>query len=653
MTRVLVLDTDPAERTMVQNRMSDLGHSVTAHRSGAAAIESAGETLFDLVLLSADLEEGLSGVETCRQLKALPTMAHVPVLMYSNQERTPAESNAAYEAHCEAFIEKSQMPVLDRIAQVMLRIKERGDELAEHNRMLELENKRLGEERQRHADMETLKEDGGAAIADRECSSGRPDGVLIVDALGSVLSSDRGACQLLGTEIEGKSLGVLAPSSGLEAFVRDARTESRDGFRFDLTARRGRPVRSLVASVVPMARTSPRGEAGRRIVLLLDLGKRRIAEEMLRCYERGIPRHQLGTMLEATRVVFSPEAIVGTSPATNALRRQVVETAEASEPVLVTGERGAGKTFIGRTLHYTSGATGAFLQLLCSSMSSEGLEAELFGYVKGAFPGAIAGRPGLFHLAQDGTVFLAEMALLPLDLQARVLDVIQKGTLTRMGATRKERVDVRLIASSSEDIDAAVAAGTLLPELRAMFKCHTLSITPLRSRTADIPDLIEHFLGRFGTRYEVSGIDEQVALLLEKHHWPGNVSALEKCLEEACTRARGGSIELAHMPASMRELHAHIPDAELHPAQRPAGHTPVGTRSLPSYTSPHSKAMALGGSAQPWDITDDDSISLDVYEKKALLRALHSCSGDKLAVARLLNLGKSTLYRKLKRFGIT
>jgi len=636
---------------MVQNRMADVGHLVTAVETGEAGLELASEVHFDLVLLSIRPGGALTGAEACRELKSLPSMADVPVLVYSNDGALPEESNAAYEAHCEAFIGKGQMPVLDRIAGVMIRIKERGDELAEHNRMLELENKRLGEERERHADTEILEQHGGATLAARERSSGRPDGVLIVDALGSVLSSDRGACELLGTGIEGKTLGVIAPATGLEAYVRDARTEARDGFRFDLPARRGRPARSIVASVVPITSASRRGEAGRRIVLLLDLGKRRIAEEMLRAYERGIPRHQLGTMLEATRIVFSPEAIVGSSIAATTLRRRVVDAAQGTLPLLVTGEHGTGKTFVARTLHYTGGATGAFLQIRCSGMSPEGLEAELFGYVKDAYPGALTDRPGLFQLAQDGTVYLAEVAHLPVALQERVLEVLEQGTLERMGSSQKERVDVRVIASSSEDLEGLASEGRFLPGLQSRLARRNLRVSPLRERPADVPALIEHFLGRFGTRYEIDGLDEQVATLLENHDWPGNVAALEECLEEACARARGGRIEVAHLPASLRKLHAQLPDTELRPHAPPPGRKPVGTPPHPS--SVHHKTHAALAGPRPWDITDDDSISLDTYEKKALMRALHTCGGDKLAVARLLNLGKSTLYRKLKRFGIT
>ena len=656
MKRILVIEADPGERLIVRSRMIDLGLEVVTAESGAQGLAEARSGPFNIILLAADLGGGVDSNEVCKRLKSVPQLAAVPVIMYTNQACTPEVGDRAFASGCEAFLPKSMMAALDRVVQVMLRIKSRQDELSDQNKVLEIANRRLGEDRQRLADLEASQSgDGGHALVHRELAAGRPDGVLVVDSSGFVRYADRGACELLGTRLEGKNLGSLAPNSGLEAFVRDARSEARQGFRFDISPRKGRAGRAVLASVVPVTITGPGDEAGMRIVLLLDIGKRRVAEEMLRTQEPGIPRHQLGTLLEAARAMFSPEAIVGHSEASVQLRRRLIEVSRTRGPVLITGERGSGKEFVARILHYAGTATGPFLQLRCSALSAESLENELFGYAKGAFPGAIADRPGLFSLARDGTLYLGEISELPLDLQERLLAVLERGSFTRRGAGREEAVELRVIAASSRDLTELVEAGRFLPRLLTYLAGTRVQVAPLRNRLVDLPAIAQSFVDRFGSRVDVRAIEPDAMWVMQQYDWPGNMAELEDCIEQACNRAQGNRIDVAQLTRPLRDLHTELPDRDLVSAvRRPSLASDDGERSSGTeYGMSESSVAMLHRKLRPWDITDDDPISLDLYEKKALLRALDSCNGDKLAAARLLNVGKSTLYRKLKRFGIT
>jgi len=253
MSRILIIDDDPGNRLIVKSRLTDLGYEVLVAESGATGLVEARNCGAGLFLVSASLGSGIDAVEVCRRLKAIPETTAVHVLIYSNLPVSPEELARAYGAGCDAFVPKLEMPALDHVVRVQLRNKAIQEDLAEQNRVLDQHNRRLREESQRTSDREVSRvESGEAALVLRELAANRPNGVLLVDADGFVRQADRGACEVFGNRIEGKNLGFLAPASGLEAFVRDARSEARDGFRFDISALGGRAARSLTASVIPL-----------------------------------------------------------------------------------------------------------------------------------------------------------------------------------------------------------------------------------------------------------------------------------------------------------------------------------------------------------------------------------------------------------------
>ncbi len=576
MNSILVIDDEPASRLIVQSRLKDSGYQAAVAETGAQGLSEARGRGHDVFLVSAGLESGIDGSEVCRRLKAMPESQGVPVVLYSNRPVSTDELSRGYEAGCDYFLSKSEMPVLDHIVRVLLNAKSRLDDLGEQLRGIEGRSRRRAEEQQVQADSELAQRDTGEhSLVFRELAAGRPDGVLMVGPDGFVRMADRGACELLGSRIEGRNLGSLAPATGLEAFVRDARTDAREGFRFDLPARKGRAPRSLSASVVPLV--SPPGEKdpGLRVVLMLDAGKRRLAAEMLRIQEPGVPRSQLAPLLEAARDEYSIDRFVGVSPQTHAVREKLVEALQTREPVLVLGEAGTGRARVARTLHYASEASGPFLGLHVPSVAPEHLAAELFGQIKGSTPEALVDRPGLCQLAKDGTLFLEEIGDLPKPIQERLLTALRSGTVTREGTTKPETVEFRLIASSVEPFAALSSAKRFLPALLEELSMRKIELAPLRDRPVDIQPLIETFLSRYGSAQRVYEMPDEVVFVCERYDWPGNVDELAHAVETACARCESGTITVQDLPRPLVDLHSKFAASELIPRARPPPAAPA------------------------------------------------------------------------------
>ena len=299
-------------------------------------------------------------------------------------------------------------------------------------------------------------------------------------------------------------------------------------------------------------------------------------------------------------------------------------------------------------LHYSGQSTGPILSLRCGSQSSDELELELFGYAKGSFDGAIVDHPGLMLLAQDGTLLLEDVDHLSKALQARIAKAMTDRQLFRKGGRQPERFEVRLVATTHLTPDELEDPSISDPTFAKLLHGRSIVVPALADRREDLPMFVEFFLERFGPLHKVSEVSDEASWVLAHHDWPGNVAEMESSLEEACSLAAGRPIQVEHLPAHLRQLVADMPSQDIIPSQAPS--EALDYSGLPAMTIP---GMAALEEQRPWDIGEEDPISLEHYEMKALLRALDSCGGDKLAAARLLKVGKSTLYRKLKRFGIS
>jgi two-component system response regulator HydG len=224
--------------------------------------------------------------------------------------------------------------------------------------------------------------------------------------------------------------------------------------------------------------------------------------------------------------------------------------------VLITGETGTGKGIVARALHAESRRPGPLVPVNCAALPENLLESELFGHVKGAFTGAVASRPGLFMEAAGGTIFLDEIGEMPLPLQAKLLHVLESGTVRPVGSERELPVDVRIVAASNRDLREAVRAGAFREDLLYRLDVVTIEIPPLRHRREDILPLAEHFLREARPRHPSSPVERfgpEAAERLLSYEWPGNVRELQHVAERVVLLGREEAVGLSDLPAALRE----------------------------------------------------------------------------------------------------
>ena len=266
----------------------------------------------------------------------------------------------------------------------------------------------------------------------------------------------------------------------------------------------------------------------------------------------------LKTALSRGKEHFSIADIIHASPQMAALLKQVAMVARADSPVLIKGETGTGKELIARALHSESGRSGEFLAINCSALTSGLLESELFGHVKGAFTGAQQEKQGLFSIASGGTLFLDEIADLPLELQPKLLRVLQEGEIRKVGGTRPERIATRVVAASACDLWQEVQEQRFRSDLYYRLAVVDISLPPLRDRPEDIPLLARHFLRRICAREHrpVPTLSAAALDQLRRHTWPGNIRELENYLEKALIFSDGDMLELLTAQPSLTPAHA-------------------------------------------------------------------------------------------------
>ncbi len=259
---------------------------------------------------------------------------------------------------------------------------------------------------------------------------------------------------------------------------------------------------------------------------------------------------------------FTTDSILSVSPRMNEVLEQVRKVAKSDSPVLIKGETGTGKELIAKALHGDSGRRGEFLAINCSALTAGLLESELFGHVKGAFTGAQRDKQGLFAVASGGTLFLDEIADLPLELQPKLLRVLQEGEIRKVGDTRSQRIDTRVVAASGTDLWQAVEARRFRGDLYYRLAVIDISLPPLRERPEDVLPLAQHFIKRFCAREHcpvpVLAAEAQTQLL--NYHWPGNVRELENYLEKALILNTADTLELPPPGQGKQDRSEPLPD---------------------------------------------------------------------------------------------
>jgi DNA-binding NtrC family response regulator len=302
--------------------------------------------------------------------------------------------------------------------------------------------------------------------------------------------------------------------------------------------------------------------------------------------------------------------LIGVSVKMQRVYRLIERVSQHAYPVLILGESGTGKELVARSVHYSGVRRNKpFIPVDCSSLVPTLIEAELFGYVKGAFTGALHAKQGLMEIADGGTLFLDEIGDLPFDMQAKLLRALQEKEVRPVGSTDRIPLSARIIAATNRDLDVAVRQGTFRQDLFFRLNVVQIKIPPLRERKTDIPILVNSFLEKFS---EANGrmrtISEDAIARMMAYDWPGNVRELENAIERAIALGSGPILHAGDLPTNLQ----------------------YGT-----------------GDRLP---QNDELLPLDELERRAILRALREAGGDKLAAARMLGIGKTTLYRKLKQY---
>jgi DNA-binding NtrC family response regulator len=317
--------------------------------------------------------------------------------------------------------------------------------------------------------------------------------------------------------------------------------------------------------------------------------------------------------------------LVGRSPKVQGVLQQMDKVSSSRWPVLILGETGTGKELIAKNLH-SRGAPGPFVVVDCSSLVGPLMESELFGHTKGAFTGAAGPKLGLIEMANAGTAFFDEIGELPLDLQAKLLRVLQEKEYRPVGSTLVRRSDFRVISATNRDLAAEVEKGTFRRDLYFRLNVITLRLPPLRSRVEDIPDLVDHFLRRYGRGHQMSA--EAMEALLS-YEWPGNVRQLEHCIQHMVAVNSGPVLHARDLPTMLLN-HMSQPTSDMLAAASAVGYSASPTPN--TFTSP--------------------IIPLPELEKRAIIEAMRYTKGDRTMAASLLGIGRTTLYRKLKDYGV-
>jgi transcriptional regulator with PAS, ATPase and Fis domain len=318
--------------------------------------------------------------------------------------------------------------------------------------------------------------------------------------------------------------------------------------------------------------------------------------------------------------------LVGNSAPMKQVHRLVTRMGKSRFPVLILGETGTGKEVVARAIHNMEGQ-GPFVVVDCSSLVGPLMESELFGYAKGAFTGAFNQKLGLLDAANGGTAFFDEIGELPLELQMKLLRVLQEKQFRAIGALAHRNSNFRVVAATNRDLLAEVEAKRFRQDLYYRLNVMRLRLAPLRERKDDVPALISHFLQRYGNDHRVA--DEVMDSLIE-YDWPGNVRELEHAVQQMVAMNSGPWITVADLPSA------------------------VVNRSFERQLEGRNQGTSSTGQplASGFNSVGSGVVPLADIEKKAILHAIEYTKGDRTVAAAMLGIGRTTLYRKLKEYGL-
>ena len=332
-------------------------------------------------------------------------------------------------------------------------------------------------------------------------------------------------------------------------------------------------------------------------------------------------------MMQAAREVS--QGLVGNSPQMAEIRRLIAKTSRNRLPVLLLGETGTGKEVVARAIHEAN-PQGRFVPIDCGSLVGTLMESELFGHTKGAFSGAVENKKGLVELADGGTAFFDEIGDLPLEMQVKLLRLLQEHEFRAVGSLQWHKVDLRIIAATHRDLKAEVAANRFRQDLFYRLNVFTIRLPPLRDRKDDIELLVDSFLDQSREAgLPPFEIGQELLDTLFEYDWPGNVRELKHCIERLSVLQSEGALQMADLPSALQYY-------------RSSASIPIMSEAATAdFSFPEVRL------APPSPV-----ISLPETERKAISRALHATNGERAHAAKILGIGRTTLYRKMKEYGL-
>ncbi|WP_371374730.1 sigma-54 interaction domain-containing protein [Sporomusa aerivorans] len=378
---------------------------------------------------------------------------------------------------------------------------------------------------------------------------------------------------------------------------------------------------STVTSTIPLI---AQGEVVGALEIYRDLTQvKELSEKVLNLQSELFKKKSNEKSYSSNGVVYTFDDIIGESIAIKKIKEQAKKIADSISPVLVYGETGTGKEVLVQAIHSASKArqNKPFIAQNCAALPNTLLDSILFGTTAGSFTGA-KDRPGLFELADRGTLFLDEVNSMDIELQGKLLRVLQDGIVRRVGGTSTVHVDVRIIASTNEHPAYIVEKKILRKDLYYRLNVISLSIPPLRERKEDISPLTQYFITMYNNKVNkrVAGIAPDALLALQSYHWPGNVRELKYTIESIMNFVEGYTIEIYDIP-------------------------------------PHIIHSVEAGGARPEELPEDIPVtsladSLKEYEKKLIQKAIKQANGNGAKAARALNVPRQTLHNKIKKYNI-
>ncbi|MAE70967.1 MAG: hypothetical protein CME06_10930 [Gemmatimonadetes bacterium] len=429
----------------------------------------------------------------------------------------------------------------------------------------------------------------------------------------------RSGYSVVAAESGSEALDIVRGARNLDLLVTDQQMPGIDGLDLIDAVHSERPGLPIVL-VTAYASVSKAVEAMRRGASDY-LTKPFERADLLRVIERVLEHRRLEHEIASLRAALAGRhrlcGIVGKSPAMQELFSLIERVAPSQASVLIRGESGTGKELVARALHALSPrASGPFVGLNCAAIPENLLESEFFGHERGAFTGADAARPGRFEQADGGTLFLDEIGAMRVDLQSKLLRVIQEREISRLGATTSRPLDLRILAATSEKLEDAIGDRRFREDLFYRLNVVAVVLPPLRDRPEDIPLLAEHLCERASERLGRDPLPLEPGVLdrLIAHSWPGNVRELENCIERMVVLARGERLENGDLPESIRD---------------------------------RSNAEGSGDVSLP-----AEGLSLEAVERSLILQALRRTRGALAPAARLLDISYKTLQYRLRKFGI-